>query len=179
MQSYPHHLIKTLHLDDGTRITLRPIRPADAGIEQEFVRGLSDESRYYRFMEMLRELTPQMLRHFTEIDYQKHMALIAVTAIDAQEREIAVARYVACADGANCEFAIVVADGWLKKGVATALMQMLIEVARTYGIRKMVGEVMSSNHKMLQFTTKLGFDAQMVASDPRLMRVSKDIGAGS
>jgi len=68
MHRYPHHLVRTIHLADGTCVTLRPIRAEDAGIEQEFVRGLSDESRYYRFMDMLRELTPQMLKHLTEID---------------------------------------------------------------------------------------------------------------
>ena len=51
MQSCPAHLIKTITLADGTAVTLRPIRVADADIEQEFVRGLSDEARYYRFMD--------------------------------------------------------------------------------------------------------------------------------
>ncbi len=175
MESYPHHLVTTFQTDDGTRVTLRPIRDIDAGLEQEFVRGLSAEARYYRFMDMLRELTPQMLRHLTQIDYQKHMALIAVTEIDGRETQIAVGRYVASPDGESCEFAIVVGDHWQNKGIATALMQHLIEAARNYGLKTMVSEVMSSNHKMLQFVTKLGFDAQMDAKDPTLMRVSKNL----
>jgi len=177
MHRYPYHLVRTIHLADGTCVTLRPIRAEDAGIEQEFVRGLSDESRYYRFMDMLRELTPQMLKHLTEIDYQKHMALIAVTEIDGREHEIAVGRYVAFADGITCEFAIVVGDNWQNKGIATALMQLLIEAARAYGLKKMVGEVLSSNHKMLQFVARLGFKAEMDAGDPTLMRVSKILTA--
>jgi len=59
MQTYPAHLVRHLTLADGTPVTLRPIRAADAKIEQQFVRSLSDESRYFRFMDILRELSPQ------------------------------------------------------------------------------------------------------------------------
>ena len=173
MHPYPRHLITTFHTADGTRVTLRPIRAADAEIEQEFVRALSDESRYYRFGEMVRELKPHMLRHLTQIDYQKHMAIIAVIEADGRETEIAVARYIALPDGESCEFAIVVADDWQHKGIAAALMQQLIEAARAYGLKKMTGEVRSSNRKMLQFVTKLGFRTDPDADDSTLMRVSK------
>lgn len=59
MQPYPSRLATDVALDDGRTITIRPIRPRDAGIEAEFVRNLSEESRYYRFMDSLRELPPQ------------------------------------------------------------------------------------------------------------------------
>jgi len=94
MQSYPAHLVKTITLADGAAVTLRPIRIADADIEQEFVRGLSDEARYFRFMDMLRELSPQMLKQMTDIDYHNQMALIAVTRRSGKEVQIAVGRYV-------------------------------------------------------------------------------------
>ena len=79
MQPYPDHLVKTIQLSDGTPVTMRPIRVADAGIEQEFVRSLSNESHCCRFVDMLRELSPQMLKQLTDIDYHNQMALIAVT----------------------------------------------------------------------------------------------------
>ena len=94
MQSCPAHLVKTITLADGAAVTLRPIRIADADIEQEFVRGLSDEARYFRFMDMLRELSPQMLKQMTDIDYHNQMALIAVTRRSGKEVQIAVGRYV-------------------------------------------------------------------------------------
>jgi acetyltransferase len=175
MQPYPDHLIKTLHLSDGTRITIRPIRAEDANIEQSFVRGLSDESRYYRFMDMLRELSPQMLKQLTDIDYHNQMALIAVTRHAGKETEIAVGRYVVFPNGEDCEFAIVVGDGWQRKGIATALMQLLIEAARRRGLKKMIGEVLASNHKMLHFVSCLGFHAEMDATDPTQVRVTKNL----
>jgi acetyltransferase len=177
MHAYPHHLVKTLCLADGTRVTLRPIRAADAAIEQQFVRGLSTETRYFRFMDMLRELSPQMLQQMTEIDYHNQMAFVAVATLNGAETEIGVARYSVFPDGENCEFAIVVADDWQGRGIATELMKLLIEAARRRGLKKMIGEVLSSNSRMLQFVSGLGFHAAMDAGDPRQMRVTMDLSS--
>ena len=81
---YPTHLVSQWQLADGTDITIRPIRPEDAELEQEFVRDLSEESKYFRFMNSMQELTETMLVRFTQIDYSREMALIAVT--DEQEQ---------------------------------------------------------------------------------------------
>jgi acetyltransferase len=175
MPHYPEHLIRTLTLADGTPVTLRPIRATDAVIEQQFVRNLSDEARYFRFMDMLRELSPQMLKQMTEIDYHNQMALIAVTRSHDRDTEIAVGRYVVFPNGEDCEFAIVVSDDWQRKGIARALMQLLIEAARSRGLRKMIGEVLASNTKMLHFVRGLGFHATTDPQDPRQMRVTKDL----
>ena len=177
MQPYPHHLVKTIRLADGTEVTIRPIRAADAEIEQQFVRGLSAEARYFRFMEMLRELSPLMLKQMTEIDYHDQMALVAAVMIDHKEQLIAVARYVALPGDESCEFAIVVGDGWQRKGLASELMRLLMETARARGLKKMFGEVLSSNIKMLQFVDRLGFHAAMDPRDVTQMRVTRDLDA--
>jgi acetyltransferase len=175
MPPYPHHLVKTLTLKDGTPVTLRPIRAADAKIEQQFVRSLSAESRYFRFMDMLRELSPQMLKQMTEIDYHHQMALIAVTPSHHYDVQIAVGRYVVYPHGDDCEFALVVADGWQKKGIATALMQLLITAARERGLKRMIGEILASNSKMLQFVRGLGFRLVTDPADPRQLRAILDL----
>ena len=69
---YPSHLIKHQLLRDGTAVTLRPISAGDAQGEATFVRNVSDESRYYRFMEHLHELSPGLLSHLIEIDYHDY-----------------------------------------------------------------------------------------------------------
>jgi acetyltransferase len=74
---YPVHLVQEWQMNDGKVVTIRPIRPEDADMEQEFVKNMSDESRYYRFMDTLRELTQTMLVRFTQIDYDREMALVA------------------------------------------------------------------------------------------------------
>jgi acetyltransferase len=169
---YPEHLVGTCTLADGTTVTVRPIRATDAVIEQAFVRGLSDETRYYRFMDMLRELSPRMLKQLTDIDYHDRMALIATIAQGGHEEEIAVGRYCVEPGGERCEFAIVVADAWQRRGIATMIMRKLIDAARARGLRSMFGEILTSNHRMLHFVTKFGFRTAIDPEDQTLMRAT-------
>lgn len=171
MQPYPAHLVQRLPLKDGTWVTIRPIRPEDAGIEQAFVRKLSNESRYNRFMDSVRELSPRMLSHFTRVDYDRHMALIVVTGQDEAEVQIAVARFFADDDRQRCEFAIAVADEWQQKGVGALLMKALMTAARAAGVRIMYGDVLASNNKMLRLMGKMGFSVNFNEQDARMMRV--------
>jgi acetyltransferase len=154
---YPSHLVTQRQLPNGIDITIRPIRPEDAEIEQKFIRKLSKRAKYFRFMQALDELSPQMLARFTQIDYSREMALIAVVYIDGNETEIGVARYITNPDGNSCEFAIVIADDWQRQGIAHMLMQLLIETARNHGLQTMEGNVLSNNSEMLNLVAKLGF----------------------
>ena len=160
---YPSNLVSRQQIKGGKQITIRPIRPEDAAIEHEFVKNLSPEAKYYRFMHTLRELSlPQLIR-FTQIDYDREMAFIAVIERDGREEEIGVARYVTNPDAESCEFAIVVADSWKGEGVAGALMRALIESARLRGLRVMSSPILGENKRMLKFVTDLGF---AISSDP-------------
>ncbi len=157
MPEYPLHLIRQRVLSDGTPATIRPIRPDDSGMEQEFVRHLSDDSRYFRFMGSVRELQSKKLKFFTEIDYDRHMAFVATIAPEGKELEIGVARYVATETPGSCEFAIAVDDAWQGSGVAGLLMISLQNAAREHGFKTMEGIVLACNHKMLKFARQLGF----------------------
>ena len=157
MAKYPQHLVQHRFLFDGTPVTIRPIHAEDAAIEQSFVRHLSEDSRYLRFMGSVRELSPNKLRFFTEIDYDRHMAFVATTVQEGKEVEIAVARYIATENADCCEFAITVDDAWQGTGVAGLLMIPLQEAAREHGFRTMEGLVMASNRKMIKFARQLGF----------------------
>ncbi len=172
---YPAHLATRLQIGSGAEILIRPIRPEDASIEKAFVERLSEQAKYFRFMQALHELTPQMLVRFTQIDYDREMALIAVTREDDEEQEIAVARYIINPDGNSCEFAIVVADAWSHQGIGTQLMQRLIEVARARGLQIMEGEVLSNNRPMLDMARHLGFNIMARSGEPDVMMVSKPL----
>jgi acetyltransferase len=163
---YPHHLVSQLQLADGTNITIRPIRPEDAGIEQSFVRHLSPQSKYFRFMQSLNELTPEMLVRFTQLDYHREMALIAVEEKAGTEIELGVARYVMNPDGKSCEFALVVADEWQHRGIGSHLMTRLMDAAQERGFNAMDGEILADNKKMLELVKSLGFHIQSSEGDP-------------
>lgn len=172
---YPNHLVKNVLLKDGTEIVIRPIRSGDAHIEQNFVKHLSEESRYFRFMHSITELTPSMLKRFTQIDYDQEMAFIAVTTEGCEEVEIGVSRYFMEADEATCEFAVVVADEWQGQGIATALMRTLMEVAKSRGLSEMHGEVLSNNRHMLNLMKRLGFRVKNHPEDSSLRLVSRNL----
>ena len=157
MTEYPQHLVQHRTLFNGTPITIRPIRSEDAVMEQEFVRHLSEDSRFMRFMGSVRELSLNKLKYFTQIDYDRHMAFVATITREGKEVEIGVARYVATEKPGSCEFAITVDDAWQQTGVAGLLMLSLQEAARTQGYRTMEGLVLATNHRMIKFARQLGF----------------------
>ncbi len=172
---YPAQLVRKLQLSDGTDIVIRPIRPEDAEIEAKFVRELSDEARYFRFMNSLQELSQEMLVRFTQIDYHNEMALIAVKPSGAAEEQIGVARYTTNPDKKSCEFALVVSDRWQSRGLAHRLMQNLMEVARDRGLEQMEGQVLSNNSKMLELVGPLGFRISNDPEDSSVKRVVADL----
>lgn len=171
MAEYPQQLVRHRVLFDGTPVTIRPICPQDAGIEQEFVRHLSDDSRYFRFMGSMRELPTSKLKFFTEIDYDRHMAFVATVMCEGKEVEIGAARYVAVDSPGACEFAITVDDAWQGKGVAGLLMISLEDAARARGFHKMEGIVLASNHKMLKFARQLGFRCHHEPGEPDIVHI--------
>jgi len=170
---YPSHLVAEWQLPDGTEITIRPIRPEDAEMVQEFVRGLSEEAKYFRFMNTLQELSQTMLARFTQIDYDREMALIAVTEESGKEVEIGVSRYAINPDGESCEFALVVNDQWQHKAIGHKLMGSLMDAARDRGLKTMEGEILASNHNMLKLVATLGFSIATSEEDSAIKRVSR------
>ncbi|MEO0996915.1 MAG: GNAT family N-acetyltransferase [Pseudomonadota bacterium] len=172
---YPVKLAGEHILGDGTRLTIRPIRPEDAGLEREFVDGLSDRSRYLRFMYAMRTITPRMVSRFTQIDYDREMALVALSGHDAKTRQIAVARYVADPDGRHCEFAVAVADSWQHRGIGTELLRRLIDIARERGIETMYGHVLRENRGMIRIAKALGFDHRHDPDDAQVDYVSLEL----
>lgn len=172
---YPSHLVSHLQLPDGTDVTIRPIRPEDAEIEQAFVRNLSPETKYFRFMQSLNELTPQMLVRFTQIDYDRELALLAVMNDGGKELELGVTRYTANPDGVGCEFALVVADAWQARGIGSRLLTTLMEAAKARGYRTIEGEVLENNVHMLELMRSLGFALRPAPTDRQLVLVSKTL----
>jgi len=150
---------------DGTTVIIRPIRTDDSGMEQEFIRHLSKESRYFRFMASLRELSPKKLKYFTEIDYDRHMAFVATIMREDKELEIGVARYVFTENSGSCEFGITVDDAWHGSGVAGLLMISLEDTARECGFKTMEGIVLPGNDKMLKFAQKRGFKSHSISGE--------------
>jgi acetyltransferase len=124
-------------------------------------------------MQAIKELTPEMLVRFTQIDYDREMALIAVVSQDDGDVEVGVARYISRPGGEVCEFAIVVADQWRRRGIGSRLMRSLMQNARDRGFRIMDGEVLTANTRMLALMDSLGFRVERDRQDPGIRLVIK------
>ncbi|MEA2001047.1 MAG: GNAT family N-acetyltransferase, partial [Actinomycetota bacterium] len=172
---YPADLETHFQLPDGTDVTIRPIRPEDAEIEQDFIRNLSDQAKYFRFMHAVHELTQQMLVRFTQIDYHREMALIAVTEEDGHEVEHGVVRYVTNPDLTSCEFALVISDEFQGHGIGQRMLKRLMEIARSRGLDLMEGEVLAANHRMLDLVRSMDFQIQRSPDDPGIEYVWKEL----
>lgn len=170
---YPTHLVTNWQLADGTDLVIRPIRPEDAEIEQEFVRNLSEEARYFRFMNSVQELSEAMLVRFTQIDYSREMALVAVAEESGREVELGVTRFAINPDGESCDFALVIADRMRGKGLGHKLMTALMDAARSKGLKLMEGEVLKSNASMLKLMQRLNFSIENSAEDDSVKKVRK------
>ncbi len=170
---YPTQLVSQWKLKDGTPVTIRPIRPEDAKLEQDFVHELSEETKYFRFMNSVSELTNEMVVRFTQIDYDREMALVAVTEQDGKEVELGVCRYAINPDGESCEFALVVSDQWQHKAIGHKLMTTLFSAAKQKGLKTMEGDVLSNNSDMLKLVKNLGFVISNNEEDPAIKRVVK------
>lgn len=180
---YPRHLAQMRSMRDGREWMLRPIRPEDAEPLQTFIRGLSDESRYMRFVSMLRELTPRMLARYTRIDYHRELALVATIQEPnpelrgrMSERIIGFAHYLRNPDGRGAEYALVVGDEWQRCGLGSQLMQVLIEAAQEQGLTYIDGLVLGTNKPMLGLMSYLGFRIDPDQDDPGMRRVWLDLG---
>src|SRR5262245_25992817 len=151
---------------DGTVVTIRPIRPEDLALEQEFVSALSASSGYRRLMSTRRPSLEE-LRRFTDVDSEREVALIATVLLEGRERQIGVARYVK-ESPPDAEFAIVLSDDWQSRGLGTRLLASLLSAAKADGVRWLVGTTHADNGGMLALAGKLGFKAEV---DPRLTTI--------
>jgi acetyltransferase len=160
---YPTRYITSWKLPDGSEVLLRPIRPEDEPLEQEMADSLSPESMRTRLFSHIRNLDHEWLILFCNIDYDRHMAIVAEITENEKRKIIAAGRLVMEPDFKSGEFAIVVHDRYQHKGLGYKLVGMLIEIGREKGLEEVYGDVLSENEKMLKLARKLGFTTQWLA----------------
>ncbi|MEE4603247.1 MAG: bifunctional acetate--CoA ligase family protein/GNAT family N-acetyltransferase [Desulfobacteraceae bacterium] len=143
---------------DGRRIFIRPVKPEDAPLFTALFKVLSPTTIYYRFFGMLKELKPEMLARFTQIDYDREVALVAIDEDSETDRMLGVARIIGDPDGKTGEFAVLVGDAWQGKGIGSNLLEKCLSIAEKRGFKKVHGIVLHENKNMLALGKKLGFD---------------------
>jgi len=163
----PHHLVISPYPEqyeshdvtrDGVEIFLRPIKPEDAPLLVDLFDSMSEKSRYYRFFTGKTALSREMLVRLTQVDYDRHIALVALQREDGREKMVGVARVITDRDKLRAEFSVAVGDPWQGRGIGRKLMERALDVARDYGIKKVEGEVLRENKEMLGLGRELGFE---------------------
>lgn len=158
-------------LADGRVVVIRPVREDDEAAERAFFGGLSGATRRLRFQRFAGVLNDELMRFYSHIDYDRHMAFVC----EFDGRIVGDARYVANPGTHSCELGVVVADDWHHSGIAQLLMDALMRAAKTRGFEKMQGLVLADNRDMLDFVKDLGFEAMPIAEEPGLVRVSRKL----
>jgi GNAT superfamily N-acetyltransferase len=153
---------EVVELRDGTRVTIRPIRADDAPRLQALFGRLSQESIYYRFLELRKEMTYEQARCLADLDHRTQMALVATCGQYGDEAVIAVARYEVIAGSwpPEAEVAIVVEDRHQGKGLGTLLLERLATYAVAHGIRAFRASVFHDNARVMRLIRRSGLPTE-------------------
>jgi len=172
-----HFPPESYQLADGTRATIRAVRPSDAPLIQAFVSRLSPESIYYRFLSTITALSNAEAARLANVDYVDRMALVATLLGDAGEMIIAVARYARAVSGSDrAEFAVVVEDQYQKQGLARVILKHMAIYARRQGVRIFTGTINGGNLRMRQFVKNCGLPSTVSAGDHGELEVEVFLG---
>lgn len=158
-------------LRDGGSIHIRSIRPDDKGRLRDHFGRLSERSVYFRFFGFKRRLTDDDLKRFTELDFMRHVGLVATLREGGEERIIGVGRYIVRgvenaaavapeterAEVQPAEVAFAVADEHQGRGIGTLLLEHLARIARENGISEFEADVLGENNQMLEVFARSGF----------------------
>ena len=108
----------------------------------------------------MRSLSPELLAMLTQVDYDRHLALVAIDETSSPERMLGVARFIADPDLSHTEFSIMVGDPWQGQGVGAALLLHLLRVAKKQGVARVWGTVLRENTQMINLGRKAGFSSK-------------------
>ncbi len=144
-------------LRDGGSIHVRALRPDDRERLLEHFKGLSQQSRYYRFFGLKRSMSDAELVRLTQLDFVTHVGLVATLRDATGEHFIGVARYIRLADPTHAEVSFAVLDEHQGRGIGSILLDHLSRIARASGIVELEADVLGDNNRMLEVFAKSGF----------------------
>ena len=151
----------------GEVVTIRPIRMTDTEMESSFIRRLSPQTRRYRFLGGVKELSATELSRLCDVDGRHSMAFVATTRDAGRETEIGVSRYAPNSSADVREIAVTVADDWQGRGLGTMLMKQLIKSARDNGVKHLYSVDFADDAAMRALADDLGMSARGDPANPQ------------
>jgi acetyltransferase len=156
---YPKKYVAARKLKDGTRVLLHPVKPEDEKRFNEFLKSLSVESMRFRFFEIIKEMSHEMLTRYCNLDYDREIAVVAELN-DGNKPIVGAVRLILEPGGKSGEFAVLVGDKLQGLGLGSKLMDLLVEIGKDMRVDKIYGYVSANNYKMLQLCKKKGFKVE-------------------
>ncbi len=154
---YPAKYITSWRTRSGTEVTLRPIKAEDEPAKYEMLLSSSPESLRTRFFYTVKDIPHKFLLYFVNVDYDRHMSLIAETREEEKKRMIGAASLVMNAEMTSGELAVFVHDSFQGQGLGTRLVKALLDIAREKSLPEVRAEVLSENTAMLGIFRRMGF----------------------
>ncbi len=161
VRPYPSQWQRHLEVKDGWRVLARPIRPEDEPVIHEFLRHVTSHDLRLRFFAPMKEFTHEFIARLTQLDYARAMAFVAFD--EATNEMVGVVRIHSDSIYETGEYAILLRSDLKGKGLGWALMQLIIEYAKSEGLKTISGDVLKENTVMLEMCRHLGFE---VKADP-------------
>jgi acetyltransferase len=162
VRPYPSQWQRHLEVKDGWRVFVRPIRPEDEPLIHEFLRHVTSQDLRLRFFAPMKEFTHEFIARLTQLDYARAMAFVAFD--EATNQMVGVVRIHSDSIYETGEYAILLRSDLKGRGLGWALMQLIIEYAKSEGLKVISGDVLQENTVMLEMCRQLGFD---VKADPQ------------
>jgi len=163
VRPYPNDWERSLRLDDGAVIAVRPIRPEDEDLMRAFLSKVSQEDLRQRFFAPLKEFGHAFIARLVQLDYARAMALAAIDP--ATGELVGSVRIHADANCETAEYGILLRGDFKGRGLGWKMMQLIIDYARAEGLRTIYGYVLRSNITMLRMCREFGFEVRADATD--------------
>ena len=173
VRPYPSQWQRHLEVRDGWRILARPIRPEDEPLIHELLRHVTSQDLRLRFFAPMKQFTHEFIARLTQLDYARAMAFVAFDETSGEM--VGVVRIHSDSIYQSGEYAILLRSDLKARGLGWALMQLIIEYARSEGLKTISGDVLAENTVMLEMCRNLGFEVKSDAEDPALCHVTLQI----
>jgi acetyltransferase len=158
-----------LTLKDGWRVFVRPVRPDDEPLYQDFFKHVTPEDLRLRFFARVKDFSHAFIVRLTQLDYSRAIAFAALD--EATGALMGVVRLHTDANHHEGEYAILLRSDLKGRGLGWALMQMMIDYARADGLAEVRGQILRENTTMLAMCAALGFDSHPDPDDHDIRNV--------
>jgi acetyltransferase len=174
IRPYPSEWEQCIAIDGIGGVLIRPVRPEDEVLYEHFFRQTSAHDLRLRFFAAVKDFSHAFIARLTQLDYARAMAFAAIAESNGQL--LGVVRLHADANYEIGEYAILLRSDLKGRGLGWALMEWMIRYARSEGLQRVDGQVLSENAAMLKMCRELGFTVTEDERDRTILNVSLRLG---